>query len=158
DVSVRIFRDELVITSPGKLRAPVTLAKVRALTATSVRANERIAFVASSLGFMEEEGTGLRKIYDSIRANGLKVSFEEIDDSFVVRMVSDGATGAVGVKDKFSLLNSRQRKILMFARRHNQVTTRESLKLLKVVRDTVANDFRRLIELGFLERLGRGRS
>jgi ATP-dependent DNA helicase RecG len=158
DVSVRIFTDQLVVTSPGKLRAPVTLAKVKAFTASSVRANERIAFVASSLGFMEEEGTGLRKIYDSVKAKGLKVEFEEVDDSFVVRMIGTGSTSLVSVRDKLDLLNVRQRRILSLAKRKKVVTAKESMKLLGVARDTVASDFRRLIELGFLERQGRGRA
>ncbi|KZK75230.1 MULTISPECIES: ATP-binding protein [Chlorobium/Pelodictyon group] len=167
-VTVDLFRDRIEIISPGALPGNLSLAKLRSGKARSQSRNPNIAQGLVFLGRMEERGTGITRMRDSMLNHGLDAPLIAIaDNEVVVTLIGPGEnmerillpeniTGGISpaVAEK---LNERQSAILAEIVRSGSVTTGWITKTLGVAKDTAFRDVRELVAFGLIEPEGEGR-
>ncbi|MBI3625286.1 MAG: hypothetical protein HY215_03940 [Candidatus Rokubacteria bacterium] len=154
-----MFSDRIVVASPGRLLAPLTIDDFRTpVRVRVVHRNPWIADAFSRLELMELRGFGIPTIYEELKKHGLRApEFREELEYLVVTVY--GAEGGVLVGDEAQrLLTDRQKQMVHHVRVHGRITSRECEKMFRVKRETANQDFRRLIDLGVFERRGAGRA
>ncbi len=168
-IRLEIFRDRLVVSSPGYPPRPLTLAKLRRGKYESCRRNPVIAECLASLDMMEQRGTGFERIRAAMLDHGLdphkldqrdgyfKVILPGPDGDFDRLRTPADARGLVPPSVE-SRLNERQKKIMIQVHTEGMINTAWVMEHLKVVKDTARRDFALLVKLGLLTRRGRGRS
>ncbi len=70
DISIRIYDDELIIWSPGRLPMGVTIDELFGIHDSTLR-NRLIAQVFYDVGLIEQWGSGIKKIIDTCLQFGL---------------------------------------------------------------------------------------
>ena len=167
-VRLEVFRDKVVVSSPGYPPKPLTLAKLRQGRYDSCRRNPVLAECLAALGMMEQRGTGFERIRAAMLDHGLDAhQLEQRDGYFKVILpgpdghyerlrVPADARGFVPPSVE-AALNERQKRIIIQAQTEGRVSTAWVLEHLGVVRDTARRDFDQLVTMGLLEREGRGR-
>ena len=167
-IRLEIFRDRLVVSSPGYPPKPLTLAKLRRGRYESCRRNPVIAECLASLDMMEQRGTGFERIRAAMQDHGLGAHKLEQQDGYfkVVLPGPDGdfdrlrtpadVQGLIPPSVE-SRLNDRQKQIMVQVQTHGSVSTAWVIDNMKVVKDTARRDFALLLDLGLIERIGRGR-
>ena len=168
-VSVQVFSDRVVISSPGLPPSPLTLAKLQRGSYRPCSRNPVIAQTLAALRLMEQRGSGFARMREAMLDHGLETpSFTEQDGYFVVTFpgpngsyerlkVSSEARGLIAPSIE-AQLNERQRKILEQAQRTGAVTNKWVQETLAVVRDTAFRDLQGLVDLKLLHVVGGGRS
>lgn len=168
-IEVNVFKDRIEITSPGGLPGGLALKKLLSGQAKSRSRNPNIAQGLSLLGRMEERGTGIQRMRDAMLNHGLdkpeiKLSDGEVivilkgpgDDMDRIKTPALIATSITpAVEDR---LNKRQKEILIEIAKNGSATTAWCIENFGVVKDTARRDFKELVELGVLTRVGKGRN
>ena len=169
-VMVKMFKDRVVVESPGLLPQPLTLEKIRSLKYKPISRNPIIARAMSDMKFIEERGIGIKLMHDKMIDHGLKPPDFDYDSGyFTVTFCSPGekilelhpkeATIIYRIEpSKLTLLNERQKGILKYLLEHGRITSEECTKCFKITRDTANRDFKKLIEVGLIEKRGIGRA
>ncbi|MDQ5980617.1 MAG: hypothetical protein QG602_3594, partial [Verrucomicrobiota bacterium] len=167
-VSVRVFSDRVEIASPGYPPQPLTLAKLRKGGYRPCSRNPLIAQTLATLGVMEQRGSGFARMRDAMLNHGLEApEFGQQDGYFVVTLrgpagnydrlkVPAGVTGPITPAVE-AQLNGRQKDILIEIQKSGRVTSGWCRKRFGVALLTVQRDLAALVELGLLERTGKGR-
>ncbi|MCY4150505.1 MAG: DUF4062 domain-containing protein [Gammaproteobacteria bacterium] len=167
-IRLEIFRDRLVVSSPGYPPKPLTLAKLRRGNYESCRRNPVIAECLSSLDIMEQRGTGFERIRSAMLDHGLSAHKLDQHDGYF-KVILPGPDGdfdrlltPVDIKgfvppSAESQLNHRQKQIMIRVQTEGSVNTAWVTNNMKVVKDTAGRDFALLLRLGLIERIGRGR-
>ncbi|MCK4379330.1 MAG: ATP-dependent DNA helicase, partial [Deltaproteobacteria bacterium] len=91
-IRLEIFRDRLVVSSPGYPPKPLTLAKLRRGRYESCRRNPVIAECLASLDMMEQRGTGFERIRAAMQDHGLGAHKLEQQDGYF-KVVLPGPDG-----------------------------------------------------------------
>jgi predicted HTH transcriptional regulator len=166
--AVQVFSDRIVVASPGYPPAPLTLAKLRKGNYRACSRNPLIAQALATLKLMEQRGSGFARMRDAMLNHGLDApAFSEQDGYFVVTFpgpngnydrikVPEGVVGLVTPAIE-AQLNDRQRKILIEVQKTGSVTSGWCRKFFGVALLTVQRDLAGLIDLGLVERKGKGR-
>jgi ATP-dependent DNA helicase RecG len=169
-VIVKMFRNRVIIESPGLLPRPLTLEKIRSLNYKPVSRNPIIARAMFDMKFMEERGGGIRRMHDEMLNHVLKEPDFNYDSGyFTVTFYGPGekildihpqkVTIVYAIEPaKLTLLNERQKGILKYLLEHGKIASEECTKYFNITRDTANRDFKKLIKEGLLERRGRGRA
>lgn len=169
-VLVKVFRDRLIVESPGLLPQPLTLEKIRSLKYKPVSRNPIIARAMSDMKFIEERGKGIKLMHDMMLDHGLKPPDFNYDSGyFTVTFYGPGekileihpkeATIIYAIEpSKLASLNDRQKGILKYLLKHGRIASEECTKYFNITRDTANRDFRKLIKEGLLEKRGIGRA
>ncbi len=166
-VFFQIFRDRIVVKSPGLMIRPNTPEKIKTSAVVSVRRNERIAAAMFDLGYMEERGTGFERISRYLRMYGLRdADYKEEGGFFTVAFygralapISRRLTPEIRAK-----LTERQLLLMALLEKRGGITSKQYRDEIKnrreydITRETANQDFQKLLELGLIDRKGIGRS
>lgn len=158
-VAVRIYDDAIEIHSPGRLPAHIRLEDLR--TAQFSR-NPRIMRALCDLGYVEEVGTGINRIYHALEAALLAApEFEEPGDAFCVRFHNQSVSAA---EDRLwtgqfedPILGPDEKVALVYARRHGAVRNTDVQHARNLSSVQSGGVLRTLVAVGLLEPVGRGR-
>ena len=168
-IRLEIFRDRLVVSSPGYPPRPLTLAKLRRGKYESCRRNPVIAECLASLDMMEQRGTGFERIRAAMQDHGLdahkldqrdgyfKVILPGPDGDFDRLRTPTDARGLVPPSVEAEL-NERQKQILVRVQVEGKITSGWCRKTFDVTYDTAYRDLSNLVKRGLLVQRGRGRS
>ncbi len=168
-IRMEIFRDRLVVSSPGYAPKPLTLAKLRRGNYESCRRNPVIAECLACLDMMEQRGSGFERIRAAMQDHGLDAhKLDQRDGYFKVilpgpdgdfdRLRTPADVQGLIPPSVEAQLNDRQKRIMVEVQAVGSVSTSWVIEHLGVVRDTARRDFEHLKGLGLVRRLGRGRS
>jgi len=161
---VEVFKDRIVVSSPGGPPGNTKMAVINRGTAKSRARNPLIAQGLRFMQLMEERGTGILRMKAAMLQHGLdepKLAIE--DDYFVVTLPGPGDNldrirVPASTKDsRISQLSDRQVRIAEEAIMSGFVTTHWCTVALVVTRDTAVRDLASMCELGILEKTGTGR-
>jgi len=167
---VKMFRDWVIIESPGLLPRPLTLEKIRSLNYKPVSRNPIIARAMFDMKFMEERGGGIRRMHDEMLNHGLKEpNFNYDSGYFTVTFYGPGekildihpqkATIVYAIEPaKLTLLNKRQKGILKYLLEQGRIASEECTKYFDITRVTANADFKKLIGKDLIEKKGIGRA
>ncbi len=162
-VHLNIYSDRIEVVSPGKLPDGVTL---DTLGEISVPRNRVIADLVLRTGLIDNLGTGIRRMKEMMRDHGLEEpKFEEKDEVFKVTLFGPGEDildlipENEGEDLRESGLNERQIKALRdMVNRKQKITNKEYRERFDVSKATAYRDLKYLVEEGFIESKGEGRS
>lgn len=161
-VFFQLFRDRIIVKSPGPPLPPLTMDKIRALEiAGPLRRNPRIADAAHRLKYMDEWGTGIQAMISRLKVHGLREADFDLKDSFFIVTLYGRELTPISRQLKLETiagLTERQRNILDVISEKGRITSKEATEHWKITRETATTDFNKLIELGLVERKGVGRS
>ncbi len=154
-----LFDDRLEIISPGRLVFPVT---VQALGDVRKTRNRLIARVLRDLGYIEDLGTGIRRIRAAMADSGLRPPiFAEEHHQFTITLYGAASEGSVAVPipDKAARwgLNERQAKALTYLEAYGQITRGEYCALTGVQKSEAFRELQDMVQKGLVVRQGKGR-
>jgi len=167
-IRLEIFRDRLVVSSPGYPPKPLTLAKLRRGNYESCRRNPVIAECLASLDMMEQRGTGFERIRTAMQDHGLSAHKLDQRDGYF-KVILPGPDGdfdrlrtPVDVQGLVppsveSQLNDRQKQIMVQVQTEGSVTSGWCRKAFGVTYNTAYLDLSDLVERGLLVQRGKGR-
>ncbi|MBT3193054.1 MAG: DUF4062 domain-containing protein [Verrucomicrobia bacterium] len=168
-IRLEIFRDRLVVSSPGYPPKPLTLAKLRRGNYDSCRRNPVIAECLASLDMMEQRGTGFERIRVAMQDHGLDMHKLDKRDGYfkVILPGPDGdfdrlrsPTDVQGLipPSVEAQLNDRQKQIMVQVQTEGSISSGWCRKTFGVAYQTVYRDLTGLVSAGLLEQTGAGRS
>ena len=160
-VSFRIFRDQIIINSPGHLLRPNTLERIRSFNVTPVRRNQRIANASFDLNLMEREGYGIPNMPSQLKNYGLRPPDFDYDGGyFIVTFYGREKSSTIYriPQEILSQLTVRQKEILNLIWERERVVSRDIIKNFNITRETANQDFKKLMSLNLIERKGTGRA
>jgi len=150
ETQVRIYDDKLIVWNPGKLPLGITLEDLFK-PHKSVLRNKLIAQVFYDVGFIEQWGTGIRRITDSCLKSGLpKPKFEEYQ-GFRVIFRKDIHTEEYLKNLAF---NERQINAVMFVKKEGKITNKKYQELFDVSRQTASRELSHLAQKGIFKQVG----
>jgi len=167
-IRLEIFRDRLVISSPGYPPKPLTLAKLRRGRYESCRRNPVIAECMAVFGLMEQRGTGFERMRAAMHDHGLD-NFELDQRDGYFKVILPGPDGnfdrlRTPVDAKVLVtpsieaqLNERQKQIMVQVQQEGKVTSGWCRSTFGVTYNTAYRDLSNLVELGLLVQRGKGR-
>ncbi len=154
-ITIRLYPDQLAITSPGGLPGPLTTAH---LVGGRYSRNPRLSACLHAWGTIEQPGEGILAILTSMDSHRPTELVAE-PYSFTVRLHAadvpapgDAASADAGSLDR---LSERQRDALAYARAHGSITLHEFRALCPALRpDLLQGDLSALVEAGHLRKVG----
>lgn len=168
-IRVEVFRDRLVVSSPGYPPKPLTLSKLRRGQYESCRRNPVLAECLAALDMMEQRGTGFERIRAAMLDHGLDAHQLDLRDGYFkvilpgpngdyarLRVPAD-ARGFVPPSVE-AQLNDRQKQIMVEVQAEGKVTSGWCRKTFGVAYQSVYRDLTGLVKAGLLTPTGSGRS
>ncbi len=169
-IQLEVFSDRVVVSSPGILPKPLTLAKIRKGNYRAISRNPLIAHGLSFFHRIEERGSGFGRMKEMMRDHGLDqprigtnsgcfgVTFPGPGDN-IDRIQVPAELAKPNIEPSIEArLGERQRQIMEQVHVNSSVTTGWCRKQFGVSYDTAQRDLRELIDLGLLQKIGKGRS
>lgn len=168
-IRLEIFKDRLVISSPGYPPKPLTLAKLRRGRYESCRRNPIVAECMAAFDLMEQRGTGFERMRAAMQDHGLsdfileqrdgyfKVILSGPDGNFERLRTPSDARGVVPPSVE-AQLNQRQKQIMIQVQQEGMVTSGWCRKAFGVTYNTTYRDLSDLVNRGLLVRQGKGRA
>jgi predicted HTH transcriptional regulator len=167
-IMLEVFFDRVVLSSPGMPPKPITLAGLRKGKYRPCSRNPVLAQGLSYFHRIEERGSGFRRMRDQMLNHGLDQPVIGTDMGyFQITFPGPGEdVERLRVPERRLLvtpaveaqLNERQRKMLLLLVQGDELTSRKCEELFSVTRETANQDFVRLLKMGLLRKVGRGRS
>lgn len=162
-VRIMIFDDRIEVNSPGPLPPGVT---VENIDRKHVLRNKLIANYLYDIYYIEKWGTGITKMRRLMQGHGLaEPVFEELGSFFAVTFYGPGEKildliPEEGVVDLRALgLNERQIEALrLMVNEGRELSNKEYRETFGISRPTAARDLRKLVETGWVQEIGKGRS
>ena len=153
-VEVRLFADRVEIWNPGALPEGITIPKLYE-THSSYPVNELVLKVFDFAGVIESLGTGIKRMIETCRKEGLPdPTWEQNGSSFIVTIWKDMWTTArlreVGV-------TNRQMLAMPTLKTKHEMAVAEYMELTGVTRNTATADLAALAKAGIVKRVGAGR-
>ena len=150
-IQVSVFDDRLEVSSPGALCRGLTLKD--ALKGRSKPRNKVIAEVFSRMGIIEKWGTGLQRIVDLAKQEGLKEPVFENNDSFFRAILYRGK------EETTAKTTAKTTTIILDALSDNpNITLKELASMTGLSVDGVRWNLSKLKEENKIERIGGSRS
>lgn len=169
-VILQMFKDRIVVESPGLLPRPLTLEKIRSLNYRPYSRNPIIArTINNDTIYMEELGSGIRRMYNSMLNYNLRephfdckggyfsVTFYGPGEIFDIRSTRGNKIYEINIS-KQTGLNNRQKNILKFLLENEKITSRDCIEKFGITRETANRDLNKLIKKELVEQKGIGRS
>ena len=169
-ITLEVFFDRIVVSSPGLPPAPITLAKLRKGNYKPCSRNPVLAQCLSFFQRIEERGSGFRRMREQMLNHGLdlptlgtntgyfQVTFSGPGDNMDRLRTTIDASSILITPSIEAMLNKRQKRILRHVLKTDFVTSGWCVKNLDVVYDTANRDLRGLVKRQVLVRQGSGRS
>lgn len=144
-IQVAIFNDRIEFTNPGGLPFGQTIEK--ALAGSSRIRNRVIARVFRELHLTEQWGSGLRRIVEACKTQGLKPPLiEELNNQFRLTLYSEQIEEMV--------MLPWGKKLLEYLKQENTISAKSAMKLWKVSARTTRVRLKQLQEEGIIVRIG----
>ncbi len=164
DIKFAIFDDRIEITSPGVL--PKTLDISELAEGRSVIRNKIIARFFKEIGFIEQWGTGIPKIYRTCRGHGLaEPEFRESGMFFKVILskqssdkVAIGSDKVAIGSDKSVLFNRNEKIILNYLQTNTQITNSAARRITSLSSPSVRKIFVKLTKNGIIKAVGNNKN
>lgn len=166
---ISIFSDRIEFVSIGGLMPGIDLEDIMA--GISICRNQELANVFYRLHLIEAYGTGMGKIMKAYEGAAEKPIFETTRNTFKIilpnRNAGNAATDFPGFRvqsatvynnEMRKLADSREEKILEYARKHYAFTKNDIVDLLRVSPSTAIRLIRELVKRGLLKCDGKARS
>ena len=151
DIQIRIYDDELIVWSPGKLPLGISIEDLYK-PHNSVLRNKLIAEVFFDIGFIERWGTGIQRMIDACKNQNLpEPSFEEYQ-GFRVIFRKDVYTQEYLRKLG---LNERQINAVTFVKKEGKITNKKYQMLFEVSKRTASNELKEIKEKNIFEQIGK---
>ena len=148
---IKIFDDYIWFYNIGGLPEGITLEDLKK-PHSSVPRNPLIVHIFYLAGLIEEVGSGIGRMTESLRSQGLpEPEFKEEMGGFSVRFYKDIYTEENLRKMG---LNERQIKAIMYLKTTGKITNKEYQELNLVSKPSATRDLQALVELGLLEQQG----
>jgi len=168
-IRLEIFRNRLVISSPGFPPKPLTLANLRSGRYESCRRNPVIAECMAALDLMEQRGTGFERMRAAMRDHGLDdQKLDQRDGYFKVilpgpdgdfdRLRTPANAKVLVLPSIEAQLNERQKRIMVQVQQEGKVTSGWCRSTFGVTYNTAYRDLSDLVERGLLAQRGKGRA
>lgn len=155
-----LFDDRLEIISPGRLVFPVTLESLGHARETR---NRLIVRVLRDLGYIEDLGTGIRRIRAAMANSGLRPPvFAEEHHQFIITLygatveTNDITASAVDALARWGL-NERQVRAIEYLKTYRQITRSEYCALTGVQKSEAYRELQEMIQKGLVVPQGKGR-
>ena len=140
-ITFYIYNDRIEIKSPGRLVYPLTVNELG--ENDPIHRNETICKIFAKTTYMEHVGTGIKRMKDAMRLNGLEEpEFIESEGFFKVIFRSN---------ERQKGLNARQKQFLRL-NDISEITIKEYMDMFGVVRNTATNDLRELVDLRIMDK------
>ena len=153
-VEVRVFADRVEIWNPGALPEGITIPKLYE-THSSYPVKELVLKVFDFAGVIESLGTGIKRMIETCRKEGLPDPTREHNgSSFIVTIWKDMWTEA-RLRD-FGL-SERQKDAVRWLKVNRQIAASDYMSITHVARNTATRDLNRLVALGVLVAEGKGK-
>ena len=148
---IKIFNDWIWFFNTGGLPEGITLEQLKT-THPSVARNPLIVHIFYLAGLIEEYGSGIGRIMDTLKkANLPEPEFKEEFAGFSLYMRKDYYTEE---RLKEMGLNDRQIKAVMYVKEKGKITNKEYQELNKVSKPTSTRDLDGLVKKSILEKIG----
>jgi ATP-dependent DNA helicase RecG len=158
-VHITLKGSEVEVRSPGGLLKPLTLSRVRAFNAPPYSRNPHIALAVQRMGWIEEKGSGLARMRDTMMEHGLRPPlFDFADGYFVVTLPGhEQAWSSVRVAPGLlAKLEQQEQRVINLVMTRGRLATSECAKELDVDVATARRHLRKLVDKGLLEIRGSG--
>lgn len=162
-VQVAVYDDRVEITSPGMLYGGLTIEQIKE-GGSKIR-NRCIAEVFSRMKIIESWGTGIKRMFSSCKAYGIREpELLEVGDSFRVNLYRPSydevhqSSPKSSPKSSLKNLNATQQKIADMILENPKVTQVDMAEKLDISTRAVKKSIKDLTEKGILERIGSSRS
>lgn len=143
DIKLAIFDDRVEITSPGGL--PGNLSVDLILQGRSEIRDRVIARFFKEIGYVEQWGTGIKRIVDLCKSRSLKEP-EFIDDGAFFKVIIYKVPDSAGYENK----------ILDFLYKNGRISRVDVEKLFNVKERRARNILKNMVDKGILKRKGKG--
>lgn len=144
-IMIAIFDDRIEITNPGGLRMGMTLED--AIAGSSKVRNRVIARVFNELQFIEQWGSGLKKIIEACEKRGLeKPIFEDKIDEFKVTLFA--------TQSRKTSIDESQKKLLRYLKKKGQISTKEAAEFWDIAPRNARIKLKSLFESGIIMKVG----
>ena len=154
DVKIGVYDDMVNIVSPGAF--PSTITQEDLLEGRSEIRNKAIARVFKELNYIEQWGSGIRRIKSSCKARGLKEPEILEKGDFVDVSLYREIIGANAVVKKDHELSHQEEKVIEYLKANeNRITTREAESVLYVADRRARKILKDMVDKGILKRVGR---
>ncbi len=148
---VEIFDDRIEITSPGRFPGVVDLGAPEHVTRFA--RNPRIARVLSDLGYGQELGEGIRRMFDEMRLAGLpEPEYRQTAGSVTLTLPADPVD-----RDLEARLSGEARRLVRSLRDAGNLSTGELVRMDGRSRPSVLRDLEELRDAGVIEWVGTSR-
>ena len=158
-VHIALKDTEVEIRSPGGLLKPLSLPRVRTFNAPPYSRNPHLAIAIHRMGWIDEKGSGLARMRDTMMAHGLRPPvFDFVDGYFVVRLPGqDQVWSNVRLSPKtLAALDEPQRKLVEFVLANRRIATQDAARLLNVNVATARRYLAGLVQKAIFESRGSG--
>jgi len=154
DIKIGIYDDMVNIVSPGAF--PSTITQEDLLEGRSEIRNKVIARVFKELNYIEQWGSGIRRIKSSCQARGLKEPEIVEKGDFVDVSLYREVVNADEVINDIPPLSYQEEKVVEYLKTNkNHITTREAELILGVAERRARKILKDMVGKGILERVGR---
>lgn len=155
---LEVTADTIVVRSPGAPVEPLTVEQVQSFEAPMLSRNPVLHHVFASMEMAEERGLGLKSMREKAVAAGLPLPKYAWQAPYLVLTIyrsEEAATRALGAK-LLQALSDEEREGWSFIAARPSVTQREYAAHLGVKPRTAQRQLAHFVELGMLERQGKG--
>ena len=152
--------DTVVIKSPGGPLSPITLEQIQSLNAPMLSRNPKLHYIFAQIDAAEERGLGLKSLKTKTEEMGLPLPKYCWEDPYLVLTLFRHTESASSTLD-LSILNQlspEERKGWNFLSSKTGTTQGDYTLHLKVTARTAQRHLTHFVELGLLQRVGRGPS
>jgi len=149
-IQIYIFSNRIEITSPGSL--PVGLPK-ELFGTLSVRRNPVIYRILRDYGYVEGLGSGVPRMINAMREQGLKDPEFGIYEHFF-RIVLYNKKSDLKPIEEYEDLNGRQKKAIEFLKKHKSIKTKTYMEINKASHGTAISDIKELLKFKYIEKIG----
>ena len=144
-ILIAIFDDRIEITNPGGLRMGMTMED--ALGGSSKVRNRVIARIFNELGFIEQWGSGLKKIIESCEQRGLeKPTFEDRIDEFKVTLFA--------TQSRKIIIDDSQKALLELLKKKEKISTKEAAEFWNIAPRNARIKLKALLDIGLIVKIG----
>lgn len=159
-ITVYIYENRIEIISPGKLVSPVNIENLG--MGNPVHRNKNICYILSKTKYMEHVGTGIKRMKDLMKREGLSEP-EFIEDGEFFKVIFWARNVNTDIKDlkrekivdlieKYNI-NERQSKALEYMFNNNEkLTLKMYFEHFKISRTTAIRELNHLIEKNLVEK------
>lgn len=159
-IYLEINDDAIIIKSPGYAVPPIKLGQIANFNAPSLSRNPKIMFVFDALNLAEQRGLGFMTVRELPEKYGLPLPLVSYEDPYLVITLPRNADAVGRVDNTLADLDEGEVKMFNFFRLNESLSLGKSevVEKMKLSPRTAERELKHLVDLGYLEREGGGRS